>query len=128
MSKRRSIKDLIDRDFSEGYAEMRELVDFTSSPELIAAMPAKDRALIRMTELISVAMIEGTNEWNDASELDPVAVMLTCWQATGIALACLNVQGFSEANGKVRQEMQAVISSVYQKTVKDCYAREGSGK
>lgn len=125
MKKRRRLESLIDREFAEGFEGFRELVDLTNDPRVREAMPAEERASVRLMELIHVAMVEGVNECVEDYGLDDITALALVWHVTGMSLACLNAQAFTTCLGAVRKEMRDTLQACYDETAKSIAGGQG---
>lgn len=112
---RRRLDQLLNRDFAEGYAEMRELIDFVAQRP---GLSAETRGFARQLELMTVAAIEGINEAEEVNGVEPLTGLINLWHAAGCALAVANAQGFQLRGWRqVRRQMLVELKAAYDLTI-----------
>ncbi|MCC2608356.1 hypothetical protein [Neorhizobium petrolearium] len=122
----RKLAALLEGDFAEGYAQFKEIVDFSESLE---GLSASDKAVIYLYQLVSTAMIEGLNRGEERFEIDPTEMLVCLWAATGTALALVNIQAFkTEGMGMVKKQTRTTVMDNYQAFVKHAIDEERRAK
>lgn len=96
----RQLKDLLESQFAEGYEQFREYVDFSEGS---SGFTDKQKAALRLYELLSVAMVQGLNEVETKYSLPPEVTMPLLWQSIGNSVATMNGQAFQKADGKIKK-------------------------
>lgn len=100
MMKQRNLKDLLEPGFAEGYDEFKEMVKYAEGDN---NLPVRDKASIRLYELISLAVISGLNEIEAKYEMPPEETVPLMWHAAAMAIATANGTAFTKPNGKIRK-------------------------
>lgn len=116
MSESRTLRQLLEPGFADGYEAFKEMIDWGSD---LSTLTVEQRAWLRQFELVSVAMIEGLNRVETEFETEPSVNVTRLWNACGAAMASVNAQAFTD-EGKlaVRREMIRQFKEGYDRAMK----------
>jgi len=114
--KQRTLSDVLEPGFSEGYEQFKELVDWSQDQ---SSLTEGQKAWAFCFERVSVGMIEALNTAETRFEIPPHEVVIELWSAIGAALATVNGQAFKiEGMAQVRRQMLGNFKEGYDAAIR----------
>lgn len=112
--KEKTLADLLDGRFADGYEQFQQFFD---DAEASADLTTNQKAFGHFLRLLTVAMTEGLNRGEEQFGPPPDDMLINLWGAAGAALAGINAQAFEvEGFHQVRKLMRDTFMRSYRQT------------